>query len=189
MKKGIWLTLLLIGLASFFIDKPVFSFMQSIQTRYLTSFLVWFSYLWTIVIVLLVITSLFMLEEKKAKWLKVMWLSFLASLIAVILIKFLFQIPRPIEHTLGEGFLTYSFPSAHAAVAFSIIPIIYIAFRKLKWFWIIFAVLVCVSRIYLGSHYLSDVIFGAILGYAIGNFFVRLEQKGKLSWTKKGHLS
>jgi undecaprenyl-diphosphatase len=98
-----------------------------------------------------------------------------------------FQTSRPLENVLGIGFMLYAFPSAHAAVAFSIIPVINREFKNLRWFWIFFAIFVCLSRIYLGAHYLSDVMWGAILGYATGKLFIWLEEKKmlKLSWKKK----
>jgi undecaprenyl-diphosphatase len=179
--KKVFLLVGLFAIASFFLDKPVLSLMQAIQNRYLSSFLVWFSYMWTIFFVLLVMTSLFMLQEKKARWLKVVWLSVLSSFLLAVVLKPVFARSRPFE-TAAIGLLFYSFPSAHALVAFSVVPVLDKAFKNLKPFWIGFAVMVCVSRVYLGAHYLSDVVIGGILGYAIGCCFVWLEEKRKLKW-------
>ena len=65
----------------------------------------------------------------------------------------------------------------HSASAFAAIPILNREFPKIKWFWILFALLVAFSRLYLGVHYLSDVIFGIILGLAVGDIFIYIEEK------------
>ncbi|MFH1182204.1 MAG: phosphatase PAP2 family protein [Candidatus Woesearchaeota archaeon] len=182
--KKIFLLVGLFAIASFFLDNAVFSLTQSMQNIYFAEFMSWLSNLWSIFFVLLVMTSLFMLEEKKARWLKVVWLSFLSSFILSVVFKEAFARSRPLEFAFGAGLLVYSFPSAHAAVAFSLIPVLDKEFKKLKPFWITFAVFVAVSRIYLGAHFLSDVVLGGILGYAVGKGFVWLEEKKmlRLSW-------
>lgn len=66
----------------------------------------------------------------------------------------------------------YGFVSSHAANFFGLLSFIYPFFRKEKKvvFSVLFllGILVCVSRIYLGVHYFSDVIVGALLGLLIG---------------------
>ena len=73
--------------------------------------------------------------------------------------------------------LNFSFPSMHAMVAFAALPILNKEFPDIKWFWILFASLVAFSRIYLNFHFLSDVIFGAFLGYFTGIFIIHIEEK------------
>jgi undecaprenyl-diphosphatase len=71
---------------------------------------------------------------------------------------------------------TYSFPSNHAVNNFAAAIFIYRFFPKLKWALFITAVLISVSRIYLGLHYPSDVLGGAILGSIFGYFFASFVQ-------------
>ena|ERR1039457_3892441 len=71
---------------------------------------------------------------------------------------------------------TFSFPSTHAFNNFAAATFIYRFFPKLKWALFITAVLISVSRIYLGLHYPSDVLSGAILGSIIGYYFASLVQ-------------
>ena len=69
---------------------------------------------------------------------------------------------------------TYSFPSNHAFNNFAAATFIYRFFPKLKWALFLTAVLISVSRIYLGLHYPSDVLGGAIFGIISGYFFASL---------------
>jgi len=66
----------------------------------------------------------------------------------------------------------YGFVSSHAANFFGLLSFIYPFFKKEKKvvFSVLFllGILVCVSRIYLGVHYFSDVFVGALLGLLIG---------------------
>lgn len=71
---------------------------------------------------------------------------------------------------------TFSFPSSHAVNNFAAAFFIYRFFPKLKWVLFITAVLISLSRIYLGLHYPSDVLGGAIIGSTIGYFFASLAQ-------------
>jgi len=71
---------------------------------------------------------------------------------------------------------TFSFPSNHAFNNFAAATFIYRFFPKLKWALYLTAVLVAVSRIYLGLHYPSDVLGGAILGIILGFYFASLVQ-------------
>ena len=71
---------------------------------------------------------------------------------------------------------TYSFPSNHAFNNFAIATFIYRFFPKLKWALFLTAFLIAVSRIYLGLHYPSDVLGGAILGIILGFYFASLVQ-------------
>jgi len=69
--------------------------------------------------------------------------------------------PRP----GGEaGRANASFPSGHAAGAFSLAWVLSRRWRRLAPGWWALAAMVAWSRVYLDRHYLSDVVCGALLG-------------------------
>lgn len=65
----------------------------------------------------------------------------------------------------------YSFPSNHALNNFAAAIFLMRLFPKYKWIFLVVACLVSISRIYLGVHYPSDVIGGALVGVAFGYLF------------------
>jgi len=169
-KMIIFGAVILVFLLSFFFDNKIISLMHLVKSLALDYAADWFSNVASIMIVLLIITSLFLWEEKKQKWIKPLWVSFALTAITSIFLKLVITRPRP----AGEAFFMftkvadYSFPSIHTALAFSVLPVLDKEYPKLKWFWASFAVFVGLSRLYLGMHYLSDVIGGAVIGYLIG---------------------
>lgn len=95
-------------------------------------------------------------------------------LINNIILKNLIARTRPYEVIAGLEFLVpkpgeYSFPSGHAGSSFAVACVM---FRQLpKRFGvpaIVLAALIALSRLYVGVHYPSDVLFGIIDGIAIG---------------------
>jgi membrane-associated phospholipid phosphatase len=67
-----------------------------------------------------------------------------------------------------------SFPSGHTLLAFALYTAFCFYFQSHKWafLWLIPAILVGISRMYLGQHFLEDVVFGGILGVLWALFVV-----------------
>jgi undecaprenyl-diphosphatase len=85
-------------------------------------------------------------------------------------VKYLVQRVRP-DAALLPKYVTYafgtSFPSGHTAVAFTIAVILSHYFPRYKYVVYTVAVITGISRVYLGLHYLSDVIAGALIGIIV----------------------
>lgn len=64
----------------------------------------------------------------------------------------------------------YGFPSCHAANTIALATFISLVMAKRGWtiFMIVWAMLVSASRMYLGVHYPSDILVGAMIGCAMG---------------------
>jgi len=181
-----FLLIVLIAL-SFIYDNQIIIFFSSLRNTFLNSFFAGFTFE-SQLLMFLFLTVLFLWKEHKRRWIIPLWLSLAFSELISNAIKFIVQRPRPFEagvvsavefvRSLIHGSINvFSFPSAHAMAAFSVLPVLDKEFPKFKYVWIIFACLVALSRVYFGVHYMSDVIAGAAIGYAIGLFFVFIEEK------------
>lgn len=65
---------------------------------------------------------------------------------------------------------SYGFPSCHAAnsAAFAAFMVAMVRLRKFTLFIVIWAIVNCYTRVYLGVHYPGDLLVGAIIGSAVG---------------------
>jgi len=178
----IFILLIVLSFISFFIDGYSFIFPEKMKNAVFDMFFSSITHFGDIFIVLILITSLFLWQERKREWIPTLWISYGTAIILSFLLKIIIKRPRP----FFEMFLPiinlpdYSFPSMHAVAAFAAIPILDREFPRLRLFWVLFALLIAFSRIYLGLHYLSDVMFGALIGYAIGWIFMEIEVKYKI---------
>ncbi|HDD05013.1 MAG TPA: phosphatase PAP2 family protein [Candidatus Aenigmarchaeota archaeon] len=100
------------------------------------------------------------------------YLVFLALLVnglVVASMKLLIARPRPFY---GSWESSYSFPSGHASNAFLLATFYSQLFPKRKKSSYLIASLVAFSRVYLGTHYLTDVLAGALIGYVVAIIFI-----------------
>jgi membrane-associated phospholipid phosphatase len=94
-----------------------------------------------------------------------------ATVLANVL-KGVFDRPRPPVdhpqiHPLVDVPHSASMPSGHAAGAFAAAVAVGLVHPRLRWPLIVLAALIALSRVWLGVHYLSDVLVGAALGSAV----------------------
>jgi len=99
----------------------------------------------------------------------------LAILASDVVLKPLVGRQRPFEgpaavRTIGPHAHGRSFPSGHATTAVAGAYALSLLWRTRRRAWWTLAVLVCVSRVYLGVHYPLDVIGGALVGWACAYF-------------------
>jgi undecaprenyl-diphosphatase len=120
--------------------------------------------------------------HKKHKWIAPFSLTVVTAVITAFILKLIIMRPRPLELVEYLPFMSiidYSFPSSHTAFMFSILPLLNQELKQYRYIWIGLALLVAFSRIYFNAHYFSDVIFGALLGYAIGYGILKLKVQQK----------
>lgn len=120
-------------------------------------------------------TLIFWCYDKKLG-LKLMYVILISATLA-ILAKNLFKIPRPTEVLHKISPKGYGFPSGHALVSSAFWG--YLCLNIRRWMIFVFIVLsISVSRIYLGVHYVGDVIGGIFFGLAIAFVFYKAEMVG-----------
>ena len=121
---------------------------------------------------LIVITLLIILFFKNKKYGILTGINLLVVFLFNLVLKFIFARPRPIDINLIEE-SGYSFPSAHAMVSTAFYGfIIYLILKSnlsklnktiYSVLLTILIVFICITRVYLGVHYASDVLGGAII--------------------------
>ena len=162
-----------------------FHFVNSIASPALTKFMLLIADSFWVVIPIIALY----LYLKKDKNIYAYILGVVVIYVIADIIKLITMEPRPcnvsslswINHPACEA--TFSFPSEHAAVL-SGIPIFLSKYKILSILYIIWVVLVLFGRVYLGLHYLSDVIAGVILSiliwYAIYTY--------RMAWVKRARV-
>lgn len=110
-------------------------------------------------------------------WARTILLSIIGLAVLVLAIKFLVRRQRPQGEWGGFYRKTdpHSFPSGHAARAFLIAVLITSLgpawLIAIAWLW---ALLVCLARVAMGVHYLSDILGGMLIGCLAGTGVILL---------------
>ena len=179
---------ILLLFVSFYFDAKIASSMYLIKNNVLDSFFISLDSLTTILLLILILTIIF-LKENRRKWILPLWIASGLSVLTSFVLKIWIQRPRPFQvglTTLTAGlektrYFTwdFAFPSFHTMLIFATLPFLEKEFPKLKYFWILFAVVIGFSRMYFGLHFLSDVLAGGLIGYLIGTFMLGHKKEGK----------
>ncbi|MDH3244624.1 MAG: phosphatase PAP2 family protein [Saprospiraceae bacterium] len=83
------------------------------------------------------------------------------------------------------------FPSGHSLSAFALFGLLALIYYKRTWF-----VLVCffmasgvaISRMYLGHHFLKDVLFGSLMGFLLSAVVIGfIHPRIQRAWSSRGH--
>jgi undecaprenyl-diphosphatase len=181
---GIAIAAVAIG-AAFYLDDTVWHVIQQHQNRALRSFMHnvsrfgdWPSHL---------VLGLFLLGiawwRSSKKWTRI-FLSMLVAMaiagVAADVIKRAIPRARPsVKSELrwgGPRFSTkyHSFPSGHVAASMAFFGVLMFARRRIGLACLPIPILIGFSRMYIGAHYLSDVVFGAVLGMLCAFIVTRL---------------
>ncbi len=128
----------------------------------------------------IVLSVLYLIWFKKNKTGWMLLYAFLLSGLIAQIGKNLFPSPRPrlfFEHSHILSFIdgvtlsnNSSFPSGHTTTAFAVATVLVLMLKYAQWQWIVLLVALGVgfSRIYLGQHFLGDVLAGMLIGTLSG---------------------
>ena len=160
------------------IDDSIMLFLQSIRNPVLSAVLlpVTNSGNHGIIVIALILLTLFFKSERKTFFTAALGL-ILASLVTLVFLKPLVMRPRPYVTVEGLTALVdmssdpNSFPSGHTTAVFAMAMGWQLASdrRWMKIFGWVLAVLMAFSRLYVGVHFPTDVLTGAIIG-TVGSF-------------------
>lgn len=93
-----------------------------------------------------------------------------------VVLKSLFSRVRPCKALTDVHLLVgcggFSFPSSHATNNFAAATVITRFYSRRAWGWWSFAGLMAFTRPYVGVHYPSDVLAGALVGFIVGSLVV-----------------
>ena len=140
-------------------------------------FFIAFTYLGDGIFTVAVIILLMVLRRWPQAWL--LLIAFVLSALVAQILKNVFSMPRPQEVFNHGEYLFFidgithrgfsSFPSGHSTSVFTLATMLAIfeTNKRLNVFFLLGAVAVGYSRIYLGQHFLTDVMMGSFLGITI----------------------
>jgi len=189
---------ILIGIAGIFLtEKPDFNiFWNAYKSPFLNSFFIFFTHLsdWQGLIFFGLLIFILKRNPYFLGW--YIFTILLSSLLLFLTKQYIFaNFDRPFylfaEHITAvpgvENKIHFSFPSGHTTTAFAIFALLSVAFKKPFWQVLFFltAFLVAISRVYLGQHFLQDIVAGSFYGCAIfwlsSILFLQLTKKTSFS--------
>jgi undecaprenyl-diphosphatase len=122
----------------------------------------------------LVLAALFYYRGRQGT---ILFLALLVSSWALALaLKPVFEVPRPEAIRFVTCTTGYSMPSGHSLMSFALATFLHPRAGKYKLLVWAFAITVSLSRIFIGVHYPSDVIVGALIGFIVGFFWLYVEK-------------
>lgn len=129
--------------------------------------------------------AIFLILDFKKRW-KIVSTALISAVVSrfvvATLIRFLWFRPRPfLEHSVNL-LVNYnsneaSFPSGHASFYFALSTVLFLCNKKIGTIFYIASFLIVLSRVFIGIHWPSDILGGALLGILIGWLGYKISRK------------
>jgi len=156
-----------------------FVLLNTVHVKWLDVFFSIFTFLGDGIFSIAIAVSIFFIKKLRRLSIYIIT-AYLISGITAQVLKRLFNAPRPkeildkhvysffIDGVTGSGW--DSFPSGHTTSVFALATVLALYTNNKRWgtCFLLVAILVGYSRIYLGQHFLEDVVAGAVLGAITG---------------------
>ncbi len=160
------------------LDGQILLWIQELRTSWLTAFFTTVTHLGDGGILWIILTVALLIPKKTRKVGITMAIALALTFVTVnLVLKPVIARTRPYEVVEGLRLLVdpahdYSFPSGHSsssmAAAAGMLGALPRKMRPVGWCAVILAVLICISRLYIGIHYPTDVLCGATIGIIDG---------------------
>ena len=163
-------------------DVVILEWLHGHQSKGLTAVMVEMTYLGTgtVVIVVVGVAALFLWHTEHKHSARLLLAATLGNILLNGALKLVYHRPRPSVFAWQTTAVSSSFPSGHAMSATVVYgTVAYLLMRLQKHQWakmltlggaILLILLICLTRLYLGVHYPSDVLGGIIVGLAWASF-------------------
>lgn len=163
-------------------DVAILQWFHAHQTPAFTAIMVEMTYLGTgtVVMMIVVVVALFLWHTEHKHSARLLLAATAGNILLNGVLKLLYHRARPTLFVWGTTAVSSSFPSGHAMSATVVYgTVAYLVMRLQKHHWsrvltlagaVLLILLICVTRLYLGVHYPSDVIAGIVVGLAWAAF-------------------
>lgn len=162
-------------------NNEIFYAMYNLSTiPVVASSAIFLSYLFTYLLIFLLIIWAIFVSQKKMFNFSLLFLSGISAWLVANILKITMKVNRPfvdlgiIPLRLEDGF---SFPSQHMAVFTALSVALFLINKKVGFVFLIIAILIGLSRIVVGVHYPLDILGGLFVGALVGFIFIKIFKK------------
>lgn len=169
------------------LDSQLFLYINNLPHNFVADFIFLFIHNLTKDGLIYFILAVYFLLTKRQAMMNMVTLATISGFTTYILndlvLKNIFKRPRPFEVLSQINYVppapdSFSMPSGQSAVAFALLTIICLTVpnKKLQIGFGLFTLFVSFDRIYLGHHYPSDVLIGALVGMSVSYIMFSLRK-------------
>lgn len=166
---------------SFLFDKNLIQYIENSNNFVLNYLFYWSNFSFFLIIICFLFGLLYLWNIKKKEFIIPSFITFIVTFFSIIFINLIVARDSPLENlNILFSITKYSFPCIFVAICFSLVGFFQNVSKKLLFFWLIFGIIIGISKIILIQNYLSDILAGMIIGYVIGFLVFYITKKNNL---------